>query len=98
MSVALFQTLHQPQNTAVSQSQICWQSSCSETCGCFGLRDGVVMPLRSIQIYDALKVVGNEEAILVTYSELGHGCWDEAFSTPGLFGWLFGKRNLSLPK
>ena len=57
-----------------------------------GMLDGVVMPSRSIQMYNALKDVGNEEAILVTYPELYHGCWDEAFSTPGLFRWLFGKR------
>ena len=60
-----------------------------------GLLDGVVMPSRSMQMYNALKDVGNEEAILVTYPELGHVCWNEAFSTPGLFGWLFGKRKLS---
>jgi hypothetical protein len=46
-------------------------------------------------MYNALKDVGNEEAILVTYPELGHVCWNEAFSTPGLFEWLFGKRKLS---
>ena len=57
-----------------------------------GLRDGIVMPSRSIQMYDALREAGNEEAVLVTYPELEHGCWDEAFSTQGLFGWLFGKR------
>ncbi len=63
-----------------------------------GLQDGIVMPSRSIQMYDALREVGNEEAILVTYPELAHGCWDEAFSTAGLFGWLFGKKKLSLPE
>lgn len=57
-----------------------------------GLQDGIVMPSRSIQMYNALKKDGNEEAILVTYPELGHDCWDEAFSTPGLFKWLFGKK------
>lgn len=57
-----------------------------------GLLDGVVMPSRSIQMYNALKDVGNAEAILVTYPKMGHVCWDAAFSTPGLFGWLFGKR------
>ena len=56
-----------------------------------GLQDGVVMPSRSIQMYDALQKVGNKEAVLVTYPELGHGCWDESFSTLGLFKWLFGK-------
>lgn len=57
-----------------------------------GLRDDTVMPLRSIQMYNALKDVGDEDAVLVTYPELGHVCWNEAFSTPGLFKWLFGKR------
>lgn len=62
-----------------------------------GMLDGVVMPSRSIRMYDALREVGNNETILVTYPELGHGCWDEAFSTKGLFGWLFGKKNTSFP-
>lgn len=57
-----------------------------------GLLDEVVMPSRSIQMYNVLKEVGSKEAILVTYPEMGHVCWDEAFSTPGLFGWLFGKK------
>ena len=57
-----------------------------------GMLDGAVMPSRSIQMYNALREVGNEEAILVTYPELGHLCWDAAFSTPGLFEWLFGKK------
>ena len=57
-----------------------------------GLLDEVVMPSRSMQMYNVLKEVGSKEAILVTYSELGHVCWDEAFSTAGLFEWLFGKR------
>lgn len=59
-----------------------------------GLQDGIVMPSRSIQMYDALREVGNEDVILVTYPELAHGCWDAAFSTAGLFGWMFGKRKL----
>ena len=59
-----------------------------------GLQDRIVMPSRSIQMYDALREVGNREAVLVTYPELAHGCWDEAFSTTGLFEWLFGKRKL----
>ena len=62
-----------------------------------GLQDGIVMPSRSIQMYDALLDAGNEEAVLVTYPELGHGCWDEAFSTPGLLGWMFGKKKLIFP-
>ena len=57
-----------------------------------GMLDGAVLPSRSIQMYNALKDAGNEEAILVTYPELGHLCWDAAFSTPGLIKWLFGKR------
>ena len=57
-----------------------------------GLQDGVVIPSRSIQMYDALHEAGNTKAILVTYPELAHGCWNAAFSTPGLFKWLFDKQ------
>lgn len=57
-----------------------------------GLRDGVVLPIRSVQMYDALKEAGNDEAVLITYPDYGHGCWDKAFSTPGLFKWLFEKK------
>ena len=57
-----------------------------------GMLDEVVMPSRSIQMYNALKDVGNEDVILVTYPEKGHVCWDAAFSTVGLFEWLFGKK------
>ena len=62
-----------------------------------GLQDGVVMPSRSVQMFDALRDAGNEEVILETYPDLGHECWDEAFSTEGLFGWMFGKRKPSFP-
>ena len=34
---------------------------------------------------------GSNEAFLVTYPDLAHECWDEAFSTSGLFQWLFNK-------
>lgn len=54
-----------------------------------GMRDEVVTPLRSIQMYNALTHAGNQKAILMAYPDLGHGCWDEAFSTPGIFKWLF---------
>lgn len=55
-----------------------------------GMRDEIVTPLRSIQMYNALTHAGSHKAILVAYPELGHGCWDKAFSTPGIFKWLFG--------
>lgn len=54
-----------------------------------GMRDGVVKPSRSTQMYNALKEAGNQKAILVTYPDLGHECWNKAFSTPGIFQWLF---------
>ena len=55
-----------------------------------GMRDGVVMPSRSMQMYNALTEAGSQKAILVTYPDLGHECWNRAFSTPGIFQWLFG--------
>lgn len=54
-----------------------------------GLKDGVVLPSRSIQMYEALKASGSHDYLLITYPNLYHQCWDQAFSTPGLFQWLF---------
>ena len=56
-----------------------------------GIRDGIVMPSRSIQMYEALRDAGSRKALLVTYPELGHECWNKAFSTPTIFQWLFDK-------
>lgn len=57
-----------------------------------GLQDDIVMPSRSIQMYNALQAAGSNAVLFVTYPDLAHGCWDEAFSTPGLFHWLFSKK------
>lgn len=54
-----------------------------------GLQDGVVMPIRSQQMYDALMKADSHNTILITYPDLGHVCWNQAFSTPGIFKWLF---------
>ena len=55
-----------------------------------GMQDEVVMPARSQQMYDALTNAGNYNAVLITYPDLGHECWNRVFSTPGIFQWLFG--------
>ena len=57
-----------------------------------GQTDKLVKFSRSAQMYDALRTVGNTKAVFISYPKLGHLCWDEAFSTPGLFYWLFSKR------
>lgn len=62
-----------------------------------GMLDGIVMPSRSTQMYNALKAAGNE-ALFVTYPDLAHNCWNEAFSTPGLFQWLFSKKKSAATK
>lgn len=54
-----------------------------------GKKDKLVKPMRSEQMYKALRAVGNKKAVFVSYPEAGHLCWDKAFSTPGLFKWLF---------
>ena len=55
-----------------------------------GKKDKLVKPIRSEQMYKALRAVGNTKAVFVSYPEAGHLCWDKAFSTPGIFKWLFG--------
>lgn len=57
-----------------------------------GLKDSVVLPSRSIEMYEALKATGSHDYLLITYPNLYHQCWDQAFSTPGLFHWLFGNQ------
>lgn len=57
-----------------------------------GQRDKLVKPSRSQQMFEALQAAGNTEAVYVLYPDLGHFCWDQAFSTPGLFQWLFSKK------
>ena len=57
-----------------------------------GLKDSVVLPSRSIQMYEALKASGSHDYLLITYPNFNHQCWDQAFSTPGLFYWLFGNK------
>lgn len=54
-----------------------------------GKKDKLVKPIRSEQMYKALRGVGNTEAVFVSYPEAGHLCWDKAFSTSGIFKWLF---------
>ena len=48
-------------------------------------------------MYDALQKAGNKETVFVTYPELGHDCWDEAFSSMGLFGKMKVGLPLTLP-
>ena len=57
-----------------------------------GQCDKLVKPSRSQQMFEALQAAGNTEAVYVSYHDLGHLCWDRAFSTPGLFKWLFSKK------
>lgn len=57
-----------------------------------GDRDKLVKPLRSRQMYRALKNLHSKDLHYIHYPDLGHLCWDRAFSTPGLFQWLFSKQ------
>ena len=54
-----------------------------------GLKDKLVKPQRSEQMVKALRAAGNTQLKYVTYPQLGHLCWDQAFSTPRIFQWLF---------
>ena len=57
-----------------------------------GQKDKLVKPIRSAQMVNALRAAGNTKLKYVTYSQLGHLCWDQAFSTPGIFHWLFSQK------
>lgn len=57
-----------------------------------GDKDKLVKPDRSRQMYLSLRRLHSQDLHYIHYPEQGHLCWDSAFSTPGLFKWLFNKR------
>ena len=57
-----------------------------------GDKDKLVKPIRSRQMYQALRKMHSRDLHYVHYSDLGHFCWDRAFSTPGIFQWFFSKK------
>lgn len=58
-----------------------------------GSKDKLVKPQRSKQMYVALKHIKSKDLHYVVYLKHGHLCWDAAFATPGIFDWLFSKKN-----
>ncbi|MBP5241778.1 MAG: hypothetical protein J6Z26_07750, partial [Bacteroidales bacterium] len=58
-----------------------------------GKKDKLVQYKRSNDMYGSVKRAGGKNIILTSYANTGHGCWDKAMSTPGLFNWLFSKQN-----
>jgi predicted peptidase len=56
-----------------------------------GLKDKLVMPLRSISMVRAINNAGGN-AKLSTYPEVGHDAWNKAYIDPELYRWLFTKR------
>ncbi len=58
-----------------------------------GDKDKLVKPVRSRQMYLALKKINSKELHYIHYARLGHLCWNQALATPGIFKWLFSKRN-----
>ena len=58
-----------------------------------GKKDKLVQYRRSLDMYRSIKRTGGNNITLTSYNNVGHGCWDHAMSTPGLFKWLFSKHN-----
>lgn len=53
-----------------------------------GKLDHLVIPARSINMITAMRLCGGTPE-LTLFNNLGHLCWDAAYSTPGLMQWLF---------
>lgn len=60
-----------------------------------GDKDKLVKPVRSRQMYLALKKLRSKDMHYIHYAHLGHFCWDQALATPHLFHWLFSKKKHS---
>lgn len=54
-----------------------------------GKKDNLVKFSRSVDMFNALNRLNSKHLFFTKYEFIGHGCWDKAFSTPGLFEWLF---------
>ena len=53
-----------------------------------GLKDNVVPPELSINIYNSIKTY-NSESKLTLYENVGHNSWDPAFEEVEIMNWLF---------
>jgi predicted peptidase len=56
-----------------------------------GSLDKVVLPSRSVNMINAIKNAGGNPKFTL-YPNVGHGSWNNAFSEPDLFPWLFGQK------
>ena len=57
-----------------------------------GDADNVVPPAGTERMVDELLKLGNEKVRCIYYVGGGHGVWENAFSTEGLFDWLLSHR------
>lgn len=57
-----------------------------------GKKDNVVMPSRSENMIHAIRKAGGQPRCTI-YPDLGHACWNETYSDPELFEWLFTQSN-----
>jgi predicted peptidase len=53
-----------------------------------GKKDDIVPPERSADMIKAIEKAGGKPKY-TEYPNLGHACWDETYSNPELFKWLF---------
>ncbi|MFO0971962.1 MAG: dienelactone hydrolase family protein [Phycisphaerae bacterium] len=64
---------------------------------CFhGARDDRVPPKLSRDMVQAVRAAGGQPRF-TEFPALGHLCWDQAYTTPGLFGWLLKQRRAAPP-
>ena len=54
-----------------------------------GAKDRLVMPSRSVQMYEAIRRCGGDCVSLELFDDLGHGCWNRPFERYGVLEWLF---------
>ncbi len=54
-----------------------------------GKLDHLVIPARSINMYNAIRAAGGTMAELTLFPDLGHLCWEKVYSDPSFYQWLF---------
>lgn len=54
-----------------------------------GSKDKLVIPQRSINMFNHIRAAGGQKAELTLYPDLGHACWNRPFENGEVIQWLF---------
>lgn len=57
-----------------------------------GKIDGTVPYMGTVEMVEKIKEYGNDNCTGTYFDDVGHNCWNNAYSTPGLVDWLLNQK------